>query len=73
MREEAERETTRKCFHHSSQKCKSVLHVILSLEQWTILPYLKEEITSGEIGEQSFVTQVLFFFAHEYLCQILKK
>ena len=21
------------CFHHSSQKCKSVLHVILSLEQ----------------------------------------
>ena len=23
------------CFHHSSQKCKSVLHVILSLEQWT--------------------------------------
>ena len=21
------------CFHHSSQKCKSVLHVVLSLEQ----------------------------------------
>ena len=22
------------CFYHSSQKCKSVLHVILSLDQW---------------------------------------
>ena len=30
-------------------------------------------ITSGEIGEQSFGYTGLIFFAHEYLCQILKK
>ena len=40
---------------------RSVLHVILSLEQEQILPYLKEAISSGEIGKQSLVTQVLFF------------
>ena len=40
---------------------RSVLHVILSLEQEQILPYLKEAISSGEIGKQSVVTQVLFF------------
>ena len=45
---------------------RSVLHVILSLEQEQILPYLKEAISSGEIGKQSLV-------AHEFLCQILKK
>ena len=33
---------------------RSVLHVILSLEQEQILPYLKEAISSGEIGKQSF-------------------
>ena len=42
-----------------------------------ILPYLKEAIihviTSGEIGEQSFGYTGIIFFAHEYLCQILKK
>ena len=30
-------------------------------------------ITSDEIGEQSFGYTGLIFFAHEYLCQILKK
>ena len=40
---------------------RSVLHVILSLEQEQILPYLKEAISSGESGKQSLVTQVLFF------------
>ena len=38
-----------------------------------ILPYLKEAITLGEIGEQSFGYTGFIFFAHEYLCQILKK
>ena len=38
-----------------------------------ILPYLKEAITSGEIGEQSFGYTGVIFFAHEYLCKILKK
>ena len=38
---------------------RSVLHVILSLEQEQILPYLKEAISSGEIGKQSSVAQVL--------------
>ena len=53
-----------KIFLFSSQFTKmqrSVLHVILSLEQEQILPYLKEAISSGEIGKQSLVTQVLFF------------
>ena len=40
---------------------RSVLNVILSLQQQQILPYLKEAIPSGEIGKQSLVTQVLFF------------
>ena len=34
-----------------------------------ILPYLKEAITSGE----SFGYTGFIFFAHEYLCKILKK
>ena len=38
-----------------------------------ILPYLKEAITSGEIGAQSFGYRGFIFFAHEYLRQILKK
>ena len=40
---------------------RPVLRVILSLEQEQILPYLKEAISSGEIGKHSLVTQVLFF------------
>ena len=55
------------CFHHSSQKCKSVLHVILSLEQWKNSSiYLTEAITSGEIGKQSFSYTGFIFFANEY-------
>ena len=38
-----------------------------------ILPHLKEAITSGEIGEQSSGYTGFIFFAHEYLCQMLKK
>ena len=38
-----------------------------------ILPSLKEAITSGEIGEQSFGYTGFIFLAREYLCQILKK
>ena len=34
---------------------------------------LEEAITSGEIGEQSYTGYTVFFFHHEYLCQILKK
>ena len=37
-----------------------------------ILPYLQEAITSGEIGKQRFELHGFYFFAHEYLCQILK-
>ena len=38
-----------------------------------ILLYLKEAITSGEIGEQSFGYTGCIFFAHEYLiCRISK-
>ena len=33
----------------------------------------KHLITTAEIGEQSFGYTGLIFFAHEYLCQILKK
>ena len=34
-----------------------------------ILPYLKEAIRSGEVGEQSFGYRGFIFFAHEYLRQ----
>ena len=34
-----------------------------------ILPYLKEAITSGEVGEQSFGYTGVIIFAHEYLRQ----
>ena len=52
------------------------MHVILSLEQQTYSSghtWMKEAITSAEIGEQSFGYTGFIFFAHEYLCQILKK
>ena len=75
-REEAERETTRKDFlvfitvhKNTSQFCMRTY--LQNNEQ--ILPYLREAITSGEIGERSFGYTGFVFLAHEYLCQILKK
>ena len=39
----------------------------------TMNKFFKEAITSGEIGKQSFCYRGFIFFAHEYLCQILKR
>ena len=55
------------CFHDSSQECKSVLHVIVSLDTEQILPYLKEAITSGEIVNKVLVTQVLVLPMNSYV------
>ena len=47
--------------------------VVMRTMDKSVLPYLKEAITSCEIGKQSFGYTGFTFFAHEYLCQIWKK
>ena len=60
--------TTTTTFHHSSQKCESVLHVILSLEQWTNSSILKgSNLRRVKLVNKVLVTQVLFFLSRRFL------